>query len=382
MKIAVFANTVHTATLTGGDKIFAQCAKRWIAWGHKVTIVTNEVGKSFCVDQGVPTGNILVWSASWTDRFGVYFAMSAKAVIASLRAFVFMFRRVDVVFASSFFVPDMLPGFLLKLTNPRAALSVASYLFTTEKWGSDYSGGRLKGLMFYLNERIAFSILKLTGGSVVTASEFDRSELMRKEHFPSRKTLALRGGVDTKYFQSFPKQRIRYDAVFVGRFHPQKCVTELINIWHHVVTKDPTRVLALIGGGVLEEKLQVQVKRLNLTRNVLFLGVRDGEEKTKILKSSRIFVSASRFDSGNIALDEAMSCGLPGIIYDLPRLHYPRGVVKIPVDNEKRFVSAITTLLENEKKHATLSEEAQAFAFTIDWDAKAKEILTFFKRQI
>jgi glycosyltransferase involved in cell wall biosynthesis len=381
MRIIVFANTVHTNTLTGGDRIFAECAKRWIAGGHTVRIVTNEVGAVYCRNLGVAGSAIMAWSASWSDAGGVYIAMSVKAILSALRAVPFAFRKTDIAFASSFFVPDLLPAFFLKLTNARATFAAACYLFSTEPWGRDYSGGRLKGLLFFLNEKIAFLLLKKFGGVVLTASEFDRTQFIRSQHFPARRVRALRGGVDTAFFQSVPKPRIKYDAVFVGRFHPQKCVDELIQIWKLVVEIDKKRTLALVGGGPLETKLRQLVRAHKLEKNILFLGLQDGEEKTKILKSSLLFVSASRYDSGNIALDEAMACGTPGVVYDLSRLHYPQGVMKVPVGNQTKFAKAVYALLTQEDKRKNLAQDALAFAYTLDWEKKARELLTFLKPQ-
>src|SRR5688572_7250541 len=148
MKIVIFANTVYTQTLTGGDRIFAEFAKKWILWGHEVIIVTNEAGRKFCLHVGVPKENILIWSNSWSDSFGVYLSMFIKTLVCVVRS-LFFYKKADVILASSFFVPDMIPAFILKLKLGNAVLATASYLFSTKKWGADYSGGKLKGFLFY-----------------------------------------------------------------------------------------------------------------------------------------------------------------------------------------------------------------------------------------
>lgn len=377
MKIVIFANTVHTNTLTGGDRIFAECAKRWIAGNHRVKIVTNEVGLAYCENLGVAGRAITTWSASWADAWGVYIAMTVKAALSVLRSIPFAFRKVDIAFASSFFVPDLLPAFFLKLTNPHAAFAAACYLFTSEPWGRDYSGGKLKGLLFFLNEKIAFFFLKHFDGRVLTASAFDRAQFIRSQQFPFRRVHALRGGIDTSFFQSVSPPRVKYDAVFVGRFHPQKCVDELISIWSLVVRKDAKRKLALVGAGQQENRLRALVVKNKLERNIVFLGVQDGVAKTKILKASRLFVSASRYDSGNIALDEALGCSVPGIVYDLSRLSYPSGVVRVPIGDQKEFADTIILLLSDEKKRKKLADDARIFALTLDWEKKADELVTF-----
>ncbi|TAK96925.1 glycosyltransferase, partial [Patescibacteria group bacterium] len=324
MNIVIFANIIHTNTLTGGDKIFVECAKRWLS-RHSVTIVTNQIGHEYCRKNGIPSDNLVVWNASWSDAFGVYVAMTVKAVVCLFRSIFFEKKGVDVVFASSLFLPDLIPAVMLKIRNPAANLVTAAYLFTTKRWGGDYSGGRIKGLLFYINEIIFFFFSKKYQGAVLTASEFDRQRLVQLEKADKERILAVRGGVDNAFFAAVPPQLMQYDAVFVGRFHPQKCLFELIEIWSKIIERDPKLTLVLVGGGQLDDELRQLVKDKNLQKNVLFVGVQDGVSKVKILKSSKIFISASKYDSGNIALDEALACGVPGVVYDLPRLNYPSG---------------------------------------------------------
>jgi glycosyltransferase involved in cell wall biosynthesis len=329
------------------------------------------------MQSGISSDNIIVWSTSWADAFGVYVAMIVKAVVCCIHSMFFKKKNTDIIFSSSFFLPDLIPALMLKLYFPTSKLVTAAYLFTTKKWGSDYSGGRIKGFLFYINQVIFLFITKKYNGAVLTASEYDRKRLAQFYGMNEQSVLAVRGGVDNAFFASIPAQDFHYDAVFVGRFHPQKCVAELIYIWSKVVKQYPKRILALVGGGILEDELKNLVLKNGLQKNVLFMGVQDGIPKTKILKASRIFLSASRYDSGNIALDEALACGVPGIVYDLPRLNYPNGVTKVPIGNQDLFIDSALDLLNQEEKHKKLSDEALSFAQTIDWNNTAEKILRF-----
>ncbi|MBI5613936.1 glycosyltransferase family 4 protein [Candidatus Gottesmanbacteria bacterium] len=378
MNIVIVAVALHKNTLTGGDKIFVECAKRWILWGHKVKILTNEAGYEYCRSNGIPTNAIEYKQMSWIDASGVYLAMIIKTIVSFFWGVTLDFRKTDVVFASSFFLPDILLGLLIMLKHYETRLVTSFYIYTTSLFGSDYSNGRVKGFFFYLNQSLALLLLKLNRGLLLVASQFDMNVFASVHSFDKRRIFAVRGGVDAEFFASIQKQKKNYDAVFVGRFHPQKCVDELIEIWCGVVNEGNTRVLALIGGGLEEEALREIIVQKRLEKNIVFLGMIDGKKKAMILKSSRIFISASRFDTGNIALDEALACGVPGIIYDLPNLEYPKGVVKVPVGNMNRFVQEIIKLLKNNGKRERLGIEAMEFAKTIDWNIRAKQLLHFF----
>ncbi len=380
MNILIFANGIYTDTPTGGDKIFVEIAKRWVRMGHDVTAVTNEAGASYCRQHGLSQKRLILWPSSRFDRVNVYISMFYKAWVGLVYGMRQQYRQPGIIFASSLFSQDMLPAWIAKLRFKDAALGTACYLFTTKLFGSDYSAGRLKGFLFWLNEKIAFFLTLRFGNFLVTASDFDRREFIRLHRFPRQKVLALRGGVDTDFFRSVSRQKNLYDAVFVGRFHPQKCIDELISIWRTVTDSLPGSRLALVGAGQEEERLRAMVRTMNLGENVVFLGIREGVEKTKVLKASKLFVSASRFDSGNIALDEALGCGVPGIIYDLPRLSYPSGVVKVPVGDSRQFAGQILWFLEHAKMREKLGNAALEFSQSLDWDAKARHLLDFIGR--
>ena len=380
MKILIYANIVHTNTLAGGDKIFIECAKRWIKSSHEVTIITNEIGKEYCAKNGISPRHISIWKASWADSWGVYFALSYKALVAILCSLFCKQTEYDIVFASSFFFPDLFPALIAKRSFPNTKLVIASYLFVYKKWGIDYNGGKAKGFLFYLNQIFSLFIVKKYKGKILTASSFDKKYLMDTQNMKENSVLSIRGGVDNTFFSSVPKQTLIYDAVFVGRFHPQKCIAELIDIWAEVVKNLPSAKLALVGNGFLEGALKEQVKVYNLKKNIIFLGQQDGVQKAIILKASKVFVTASRYDSGNIALDEALACGVPGIAYDLPYLHYPQGVIKIPIGSKPVFIRSILSLIQNRELRDRLRVGALEFAQTIDWDITSKSILNFMSQ--
>ncbi|MEI6327023.1 MAG: glycosyltransferase family 4 protein [Candidatus Roizmanbacteria bacterium] len=377
MKILIFANIVHTNTLAGGDRIFIECANKWIQRNHEVTIVTNEVGKAYSLKGGIPPSSISVWSASWADAMGVYIAMTIKAVVGLVHGIFAPAQEVDIVFASSFFAPDLLPALLVKIKYPRAKLLVGTYLLTHKRWGTDYSAGKMKGLLFYFNQCFLFWAIHRYGGKILTASAYDKTYLISSSGLDESSVLPFRGGVDCAYYASVPSQPITYDAIFVGRFHPQKCISELIDIWSGVVRTIPKAKLALVGNGRLEKDLRAQVVKRGLEKNIDFLGPQEGVPKAILLKSSKFFVTASRYDSGNIALDEALACGTPGMVYHLPYLHYPKGVIKIPDGDQRLYIKILTSAIQDDALRARLASQALDFVASIDWGITSEVMLQF-----
>jgi glycosyltransferase involved in cell wall biosynthesis len=169
----------------------------------------------------------------------------------------------------------------------------------------------------------------------------------------------------------------KYEAVFIGRLHPQKGVLELIEIWKLVCRRSPSARLAIIGNGELEDEVRALINRNGLSRNITMLGFMDGHEKIRVFKESRIVLHPATYDSGGMASAEAMACGLPGICFDLPALmtYYARGMIKIPRNDLQRFAEEITILLNDPGRYAMLSKEAVEQSKSWDWDLNASKVL-------
>lgn len=368
MKIIIFANAFHT--ISGGDKIFVEYAKHWLSEGEDVEVITNKSGRLFAMENGLAHRYIRHWPASFSDNLGIFFSSAYKTIHSLIRALFINPENTDIVFSSSFIWPDLLPGLILKLRKPQIKWVVACYVFLPNPFSKGYRGNLFNGIVLFLVQKISILIINLFADQAFVASDLDTNRFFKRI-----RVKAMRGGVDFPYFSKLPSEKKIFDAVFVGRFHPQKNVDDLLDIWGEVIKKRKGAKLALIGGGYMEDELKEQVYTDNMGENVLFLGILDSLEKVRVLKSSKLFLSASQFDSGNIALDEALASGVPGVVYNLPRLDYPEGVIKIPRGDERDFTKTVLGLLEKENWRRGLSVKGQRFASSLDWNIKAKEAL-------
>ena len=95
----------------------------------------------------------------------------------------------------------------------------------------------------------------------------------------------------------------------IGRFHPQKNHTFLIDLFEQVNLKSKQFVLLLIGEGELKENIQALVKEKKLQEDVLFLGMR--EDVNEILQAMDIFLFPSLYEGLGIVTIEAEAADLP-----------------------------------------------------------------------
>lgn len=98
----------------------------------------------------------------------------------------------------------------------------------------------------------------------------------------------------------------------VGRFNPSKNHQFLLKVFYEVYKKNPNSHLILVGDGTEKSKLIDITEKLNIEKNVSFLGVRD--DVADIMQAMDIFVFPSLFEALPVTLVEAQASGLRNIV--------------------------------------------------------------------
>jgi len=106
---------------------------------------------------------------------------------------------------------------------------------------------------------------------------------------------------------------LSHQVITVGRYTYQKGFDILFEAWKIVSEKHPDWILRIYGGGKRED-YQPIVDSLGISKTcILETAVSNIDEK---LRESSIMVVSSRYEGFNMALPEAMSCGLPAVSFD------------------------------------------------------------------
>jgi glycosyltransferase involved in cell wall biosynthesis len=225
---------------------------------------------------------------------------------------------------------------------------------------------------------MSMAIIRKFADFVWVTNDLDRSIFVDNERLPPERVIAVRGGVDSKTPLSIPEPKTKkFLAVFIGRFHAQKGVCELIDIWKMVCEERKDAKLAMIGVGDLEGEVLRRIKQYGLEKNIVLFGFKDGLEKLKIFKDSLVVVHPAIYDSGGMAACEAMACGLPGVSFDLLflRNYYPKGMLKTQCFDLREFALNILRLSEEGDLYNRTKVEAMDLAREWDWDTRANELL-------
>jgi len=384
ISLHIIAYSSHGSGLSGGDRIFIECVRRMTKSNLRIFIYVWDEGYRMCKRNRLRGVNYVILSMNKYKRlpFPIFdLLLTLKAIIESLRIRSIGTPEKTVIYSSSEFWMCSIPALILKKKFKAIKWIATFYLFASNPFSpeSPYRGRHfIRGLLYYFSQWPIYWLIKKYADMVWVTNELDRYKFINGRRLTPDKVIAVRGGVDTKTPLTIPDPKEKeFDAVFIGRFHPQKGVVELIDIWKMVCNEKPNAKLAMIGVGELESQVREKIKRNNLENNIILFGFKDGVEKLKIFKDSKIVVHPAIYDSGGMAPCEAMACGLPGVSFDLPalRTYYPKGMLKTPCFDLKGFAENILKLLNDQELYMKLSKEAIELAKEWDWDKRAKELL-------
>lgn len=390
--INIIANTMIEPGMSGGNRIFIECAKRWIKASAKISVFTSDAGEKICEENGLSSVQFFSWKLPFTTetKFNkstvllFYILGTVIGCITALRTP--LLEDKVIIYSSSDFWPDSISGFIMKLKNKNAKWVAGFFLFAPKPWQKDspYGGkGFLTGLFYYLTQLPIYWVVRRYADMVFVTNEPDVEKFITKKR-GKNKIVAIRGGVDiesvTEYLNSkkvIPTEKRKYDACFVGRLHPQKGVLELIDIWRFVCEKKKNAKLAIIGIGKMEKQIKEKIIKYNLESSIELLGFKDGVEKIRIFQESKVAVYPAILDHWSMAPVEAMSCGLPLVAFDILTLKtlHPVGIIKAPCYDLGAFAESIVKLLYDERLYKKTQADAIKWAKEWDWDKRADEIM-------
>jgi glycosyltransferase involved in cell wall biosynthesis len=161
-----------------------------------------------------------------------------------------------------------------------------------------------------------------------------------------------------------------FDAVFVGRFHAQKGLADLLEAWRLVQQTRPTASLAIVGDG---DGPAADAFKAGLgdfaPGTVRRLGVLSGPEKYAAMAAAKVFVFPSHHESWGHVVIEAMATGLPVVGYDLPSSieAFGEAMEMVPLGDVQTFAARIVGLLNDEARRDKYEKRGRRLAETYDW---------------
>lgn len=207
---------------------------------------------------------------------------------------------------------------------------------------------------------IAIPILKLilSNADLVIPNSNYTKNLMRKLQFSVKNVLIVREGVDIKRFNSsisgdevrlLHNLKDEFLLLTVARLIERKGIKYLVQAMKHILQMHPDTVLIIVGEGPQRSKLTSLTERLDIDKNVIFIGRVSDKDLPHYYAAADAFVLPAIVDSRGdteglgVVLLEAMATGKPVIASNVG------GIPEVVVDGK-------TGILVHERDSQTLSK--------------------------
>lgn len=312
----VFFNQILSAAdmLSGGERIVVELLK-----GEYPLTVSIPNRKTWLVMKELPGANFEILKLPFLCKNKTWIFLNWVALaIKSLR-----FKIKDDIVTSSDYFCNTIPAFILKGKNQWGA-----YLF--------HIIPEERKIPWLMQQ---FSLLLMRrADKVIVFNEVVKDYLINKG-FATQRIFIQEVGIDERGIRRIKKQDKIYDGCFMGRLSPSKGIFDLPRIWQGIEGK-----LLIIGGGGFAK--DVEKLRTECKENVIFAGHKEGEEKYKLIKQSKVFIFPSYEEGLSLTIKEVLACGVPIIAWDLPvyRALYGKKINVVPIGNIERFREKVREL--------------------------------------
>jgi glycosyltransferase involved in cell wall biosynthesis len=139
--------------------------------------------------------------------------------------------------------------------------------------------------------------------------------------------------------------------LYAGRLAREKNLDLLLEVFARVCARLPLARLAIAGGGPHAEDLQQQVREMELTHAVLFLGSQRRCDMDALYAAADVFCFPSPTETQGLVIGEARAAGTPCVVIDAggapETVRNGEDGFRVSPDNAQEFAMRILQILED-----------------------------------
>ncbi len=218
--------------------------------------------------------------------------------------------------------------------------------------------------------------------SILTISEFSKSEIIDVLGVPEEKIFVGPCGVDTEFYtpgEGFETQinrkfNLEKYILYVGTLEPRKNIKTLVEAFSKISDKYPDVKLVLAGGlGWQPEATLKAIEESKAKDRIIRTGYISNEEKRDLLRNAQFFVFPSIYEGFGMPVTEAMACGTDAVVSESSSLiEISAGLVPlIDPKNADLWAEAMEEKLNfkaDDRKKQQLIDHARSYT----WDKTAE----------
>lgn len=373
MKILIFTWRDIKNPLAGGAEVVVhEISRRWVKWGHKVTVCTSRFKKS-SNEEVIDGVKIVRMGNSFTVYFHArrYYKKYLKGKydvaieeIHGLRPFYCYYYVKEPVIALLHQNGRNFDEFNLKN-------SVAYYEFPP-----------IINLGVYIIE--PYILRYFNKLPLFVMSESTKKDYLDLQHSPDN-IYVIPEGINIEPIEKLTKKENDPRFMYAGRVKRPKRVEHIIKALNQVRSEYPSVKLWIVGRGPDSyiKYLKKVSKELNFENNLKFFGYLPEAKKNRLFQKSHALIMTSIREGWGLVVTEANAMGTPAIGYDVPGLRDSiiNGKTGILVENENidDLGKAIIKFIKDKKFQNRLAKNAWEWSKEFNWDRSAKVALKRIK---
>ncbi len=223
--------------------------------------------------------------------------------------------------------------------------------------------GLIRAIAYSLIVWIYVNVIKRAHAIALNRYDYD----LLREKFNVNAYLSWNGISKPAIMEGFDRKRV----IYIGR-DERKGLMDILKLIPMVLSERQDVNFVLIGPGNVK------------FRNTRAFGVVSEFDKWRLMCSSGIFILPSYHDSFSITLAEALSCGLPSIIYDIPELRSIYGNCDAIITTKRGDLQSLKdTLFKllnlSDEEYSELRRKAVGCVDRFNWVNVAKRELEIYR---
>lgn len=361
---------------SGGVEVRTFFIAQNLATHHRITVLCR---KKKGEKSNERYGNLIITRfGKETEDFDASFFSIIPRFIFMIWAFIKGLKvDFDLVEGSNFIclIPAYFIGFFKK--KPQIAWYPDIYGFA---WFNNFPP--LTAFSGWLIEKIG---LLLPWQKIIALSQQTKNKLI-KAGIKAQKIKVIYGGVEVDYLKKISVKKFKNPTVCcIARLVSYKNVEDLIQAIKQIKEKIPLIKCFIIGKGPEEKKLKKLTSKLNLTENIIFRKDLNYLALIKYLKKSQVFCLPSKIEGFGLVTIEALACGTPFIISDIPinrEITKNKGGLYYSLAKKGDLALKIISLLKNENKRKKILKGSSNIIKEYRWENISQQTLEAYKEAI